>query len=221
MSQEPRFQNRIHNRFKDDGLEVSFLCVPIRLENLVIGTLSVDLPVQSPDSLRERVRVLEIAASMIAYNVRTRQTEEICRKTLQAENLRLRNALQEQLRPENIIGNSHRMREVYMMIHQVASSETTVLIQGESGTGKELVASAIHYSSLRAQHPFVKVNCAALNENLLESKLFGHEKVHLAGALYARIGRIEEADGGTLFLDEIGNFSPSMQVKLLRCFARA
>ena len=216
VSEEPRFQNRIHNRPLKDCDEVSFLCVPIRLEGELIGTLSVDLPAQPPDLLHERVRVLEIVASMISYDVRSRQGEARRRQALEAENLRLRDALQEQFRPENIIGNSHPMREVYVKIKQVAASNTTVLIRGESGTGKELVASAIHYTSSRAKKPFVKVNCAALNENLLESELFGHEKGAFTGALSARTGRLEEAEGGTLFLDEIGDFSPAIQVKLLR-----
>ncbi len=138
------------------------------------------------------------------------------RQNLEEENLRLRIALQEQFRPENIIGNSHVMRDVYLRIHQVASANTTVLLRGEPGTGKELVASTIHYSSPRADKPFVKVNCSALNENLLESELFGNEKGAFAGILYRRTGRIEEAGGGTLFLDEIGNFPPAVQVKLLR-----
>jgi putative methionine-R-sulfoxide reductase with GAF domain len=216
VSEEPRFQNRIYHRASKDCAEVSFLCVPIRLEGEVIGTLSADLPAQSPEMLSERVRVLEIVAGMIAYDVHWRQGEAMRRRSLEAENLRLRDALQEQFRPENIIGNSHGMRAVYLQIRQVAPSDTTALIRGESGTGKELVASAIHYASPRAQRPFVKVNCAALNENLLESELFGHEKGAFTGALSARAGRLEEAEGGTLFLDEIGDFSPALQVKLLR-----
>jgi Nif-specific regulatory protein len=216
VSEEPRFQNRVHNRPPKDCGEISFLCVPIRWEGEVIGTLSADLPVQSPGLLPERVRVLEIVASMISYDMRSRRDDAMRHQLLEVENLRLRDALQEQFRPENIIGNSHSMREVYVKIKQVASSATTALVRGESGTGKELVASAIHYTSARAKKPFVKVNCAALNENLLESELFGHEKGAFTGALCARIGRLEEAEGGTLFLDEIGDFSVAIQVKLLR-----
>jgi Nif-specific regulatory protein len=216
ISQEPRFTNRIHKRHKAEQADGSFLCVPIAVGSEVVGTLSVDLPVQEPTHLQGRSRLLGIVASMIAYDVKTRRIEALQRQHLEAENLRLRSALQEQFRPENIIGNSNAMREVYLKIQQVGASDTTVLIRGESGTGKELVASAVHYGSPRSQKPLVKVNCAALNEGLLESELFGHEKGAFTGALFAREGRMEEAEGGTLFLDEIGDFSPATQVKLLR-----
>ena len=181
-----------------------------------MGTLSVDLPVQEPAQLAERSRLLGIVASMIAFDVKARRGEALQQQKLDAENLRLRSALEERFRPENIIGNSHVMRSVYLQIHQVAAADTTVLVRGESGAGKELVATAIHYGGPRSHKPFVKVNCAALSEGLLESELFGHEKGAFTGALYQRIGRIEEAEGGTLFLDEIGDFSPAIQVKLLR-----
>lgn len=108
------------------------------------------------------------------------------------------------------------MREVFEMIDRVSASEATVLIRGESGTGKELVANAIHYNSLRSEKAFIKVNCAALPETLIESELFGHEKGAFTGALEKRIGKFERAHGGTLFLDEIGTLNLTAQAKLLR-----
>ena len=116
----------------------------------------------------------------------------------------------------DILGVSAAMQELLEMISYVAPTEATVLITGESGTGKELVASAIHRNSTRKDGQFVKVNCAALVENLLESELFGHEKGAFTGADRQREGKFVQADGGTLFLDEIGDMSPGMQVKLLR-----
>ncbi len=115
-----------------------------------------------------------------------------------------------------IIGSSPPMRELLEMVSYVAPTEATVLLYGESGTGKELVAEALHTNSVRREQPFVKVNCAALVENLLESELFGHEKGAFTGAEKQREGKFVQADGGTLFLDEIGETSQAMQVKLLR-----
>lgn len=216
IADEPQFQGRIHPRRKDIAKEHSFICVPISLEDEVLGTLAADVPFESMEQLRENQRFLTIVAAMISNDVRNRRKLMAERQSLTEENLRLRDALREQLQPENIIGNSNSMRTVYRKIQQVSVSDSTVLIRGETGTGKELVASAIHYSSTRNKKPFVKVNCAALNENLLESELFGHEKGAFTGAVQARQGRLEEAHGGTLFLDEIGDFSPTIQVKLLR-----
>ncbi|MBU1405769.1 MAG: sigma-54 dependent transcriptional regulator, partial [Proteobacteria bacterium] len=115
-----------------------------------------------------------------------------------------------------IIGNSGPMRELMEMVSYVAPSDATVLISGESGTGKELIAAALHHNSARKNGPFIKVNCAALVENLLESELFGHEKGAFTGADRRREGKFVQATGGTLFLDEIGETSPGMQAKLLR-----
>jgi len=215
VSQEPLFLNRFE-RWNVTKQDLSFICVPISINNDVIGTISVDRPFEETAPLDEEMRILSIVASMIANDLRARREAAIGHQQLEDENLRLRNELEERFRPENIIGNSNAMRDVYRQIHQVAASNTTVLIRGESGTGKELVAHAIHFSSPRSDGAFVKINCAALNENLLESELFGHEKGAFTGAIQTRKGRLEEANNGTIFLDEIGDFSPSIQVKLLR-----
>ncbi len=216
ISQEPLFLDRTHRRRDISPDEISFICVPIAIGNEVVGAMSADRIFDESASLDKDVRVLSIVASMIANDVLKRRELATERNALEAENIRLQGELEDRFRPENIIGNSGAMREVYKAIHQVASSDTTVLVRGESGTGKELVAHAVHYTSPRAKGRFVKVNCAALSENLLESELFGHEKGAFTSAIQTRIGRIEEAQGGTLFLDEIGDFSPATQVRILR-----
>src|ERR671920_270956 len=117
---------------------------------------------------------------------------------------------------DRIIGASGPLKRVLDVVRKVAKSNSTVLIRGETGTGKELIAGALHHNSLRASRNFVKVNCAALQENLLESELFGHEKGAFTGADKQRVGRFEQADGGTLFLDEVGDMSANTQAKILR-----
>ncbi len=142
---------------------------------------------------------------------RVRRSHQLVR-----ENTELREALQDRHRIEGIIGESGQMQEVLDLVRRVAPSDATVLLRGESGTGKELVAKAIHYASDRRGGSLVKVNCAALPENLLESELFGHEKGSFTGAFATRKGRFEVADKGTLFLDEIGDLPAHLQAKLLR-----
>ena len=132
------------------------------------------------------------------------------------ENRRLLDVLRERSRPEMFVGRSPGLRAVLTQLAQVAPTSATVLLLGESGTGKELAANTIHAGSPRAGHPFIKINCAALPEGLIESELFGHEKGAFTGAVGMRKGRFEAADGGTLFLDEIGELAVSTQVKLLR-----
>jgi len=136
--------------------------------------------------------------------------------SLLEENIELQNKLKDKFGFKNIIGRSSTMKRVFEIIKQVSPRRSNILIYGESGTGKELVANAIHYSSPRASMPFIKVNCSALGEGVLESELFGHEKGSFTGALSRRLGRFELANGGTLFLDEVGTISPNLQTKLLR-----
>ncbi|MEQ1850026.1 MAG: sigma-54 dependent transcriptional regulator [Chthoniobacteraceae bacterium] len=118
--------------------------------------------------------------------------------------------------PENIIGTSPKMDEVYHLIRKIADTDSTILIQGESGTGKELVARALHFNSSRQHHPFVAINCSALPENLLESELFGHKKGSFTGAVADKAGLFEEAERGTIFLDEVNSMALPLQTKLLR-----
>jgi DNA-binding NtrC family response regulator len=138
------------------------------------------------------------------------------RSALRAEVEQLRHQVQQQYGFENIIGVTPVMRKLYDDVAAVADTSATVLLEGPTGTGKELLAHALHYRSPRARGPFIRINCGAIPEPLLESELFGHEKGAFTGAVRQHIGKFEQADGGTLLLDEIGEVSPSMQVKLLR-----
>jgi DNA-binding NtrC family response regulator len=135
---------------------------------------------------------------------------------LKKENRALREALDDRLRLDNVVGSDPRMQAIFKTVQAVAGTRTTVLITGESGTGKTLLARALHALSTRAHGPFVEVNCGALPESLLESELFGHTKGAFTGALRDKVGKFEAAAGGTIFLDEIGTSSPAFQVKLLR-----
>lgn len=196
--------------------DTSFLCVPIKIGDEVVGALSVDEATKPESELHDDARLLSVVASLIAQAVRLRRAAQEEQERLEEENRELRARLGERFRPANIIGQSHEMQSVFDQIAQVARTSATVLILGETGTGKELVAHAIHYNSDRARRPFVRVHCAALPETLIESELFGHVKGAFTGAVADRKGRFELADGGTLFLDEIGEIPPAIQVKLLR-----
>jgi Nif-specific regulatory protein len=216
VSEEPLFLDRTGVREGLEREDISFLCVPIKLEGEVIGALSADRLFADGISFEEDVRLLAIIGSMIAQAVRLRQQAQEERERLLAETSRLRHELEERFRPANIIGRSKAMQAVYDLVAQVAKSSATVLLRGESGVGKELVAHAIHYSSPRAAKPFVRVNIGALPETVVESELFGHEKGAFTGAVAQRKGDFELADGGTIFLDEIGDLSANTQILLLR-----
>lgn len=216
ISKDPRFLGKTGARKMAEGRKIAFFCVPIKLEAKTIGALSVDKQRGTEDEFDANVRILNIIATMMAQAVKLNKLLKSDRKELQDENVRLRQELKTRFSMHNMVGSSSAMQEVYRLIEQVAKSNATVLIRGESGTGKDLVAHAIHYNSLRADKPFVKVNCTALPETLLESELFGHEKGAFTGAVEKKIGRFERAHGGTIFLDEIGDFSLGLQIKLLR-----
>ena len=150
---------------------------------------------------------------LVAQEIVTLHKEISSRETRIQE---LNNQLGGRYRYDSMIGKSKPMQELYALLDKIKGSESTVLIQGENGTGKELIAKAIHYNSPRKEKVFLPINCAAFNDNLLESELFGHMKGSFTGAVKDRKGYFEMADGGTLFMDEIGDISPAMQVKLLR-----
>ena len=216
VGKEPLFLDRTRARGDIGKENISFICVPIRIGSFTYGALSADRLFSEEISFEEDVRLLTIIASNVAQAIRISRMMAEEKNRLHHENVTLRKQLKERYSFYNIVGRSNKMREVFEMIDQVSASDATVLIRGESGTGKELVANAIHYNSLRAEGPSIKVNCAALPETLIESELFGHEKGAFTGALDRRIGKFERAHGGTLFLDEIGTLNLTAQAKLLR-----
>ncbi len=212
---DPSFLNKTKARDLE-ARKYAFLCVPIKVGNKVIGALSADHLFKGDISYEEDVKLLTIIASMVGQAVKIRELAEKEKQAVVSENIKLRQELKGKYKFGNMIYSSPLMASVFSIAAQVAESQATVLITGESGTGKEMVASAIHYSSPRADKPFIKVACASLPENLLESELFGYERGAFTGALERKPGRFELASSGTLFLDEIGDMSLSTQVKLLR-----
>jgi Nif-specific regulatory protein len=216
VSKEPMFLNRMSSWDPDEGREQTFIGVPIVLDYKTLGVLIVNLAYHARRDYDATLKFLMLVASALLQPIRLNQMIELERQKLFDENIMLKNRLQQEFSFQSIIGNSHEMRDVFDKVTQVARANTTVLIRGESGTGKELVAQAIHYNSLRNEKPYIRVNCAAIPESLIEAEFFGHEKGAFTGALARKKGRFELADGGTIFMDEIGDLSPMTQVKLLR-----
>jgi Nif-specific regulatory protein len=212
-SESQLFLNRTGRR---QSTETSFICVPVKADHEVIGTLSVDRDYSPEADLECDCQLLTILSSMLGQALKIRQSIQRENALLSRENERLRSELEQKFHPDNIIGRSYEMQRVYNQINRVSHTDATVLILGETGTGKELIAHAVHQYSDRADKPFIRVNCAALPESLIESELFGHVRGAFTGALADRKGRFELADGGTIFLDEIGEISPAVQMRLLR-----
>ena len=211
IADEPRFLSRLGVYNPD----LPFIGSPLAVEQgEVVGILAAQ-PCKA-EFLGEQARFMEMVANLIAHSVNMLRVMARKQDALTTERDYLKQTLVKNYRFENIIGHSEPMLKVFDIIRQVAKWHTTVLIRGESGTGKEVVSSSIHFNSACANGPFLKLNCAALPDNLLESELFGHEKGAFSGAIGQRKGRFELADNGTLFLDEIGEISASFQAKLLR-----
>jgi Nif-specific regulatory protein len=219
ISKEPVFQvacPQDSSQSREELIPTAYICVPIKFGEEVGGCLSVERLVDPRSSLGADRRLLSLIANVIAQSVHFHRTAQTKLDELRRENERLQEQIKSHFRPKNILGNSNAMRVLFLHIEQVAVGNTTVLIRGESGVGKELVARALHEQSLRKDKAFVKFNCAALPESIIESELFGHEQGAFTGAIAMRKGRFEIADHGTIFLDEIGDISLTTQVKLLR-----
>ncbi|MDD5298130.1 MAG: nif-specific transcriptional activator NifA [Rhodocyclaceae bacterium] len=212
VADEPRFLNRV-------GIyeqHLPFIAVPIRVGNTLRGVLAVQPEAPDDGLLEDRVPFVEMVGNLMGQSVRLSMEVAQEKSSLVEERDSLRRTVRHQFGFDSVVGRSAAMRRVFDQARLVAKWNTTVLIRGETGTGKELIANAIHYNSPRSRNALVKLNCAALPENLLESELFGHERGAFTGAVESRKGRFEQAHGGTLFLDEIGEVSPAFQAKLLR-----
>lgn len=208
------FLNKSGNKNSDT---ISYIAVPMIAENEVIGVIGANLTKSTEIDFEQTVRIMSIISSLFAQYINSNTSIEQEKERL--KELKLYYKMEWDSKVHNfgdIIGDSTQMQNVYKVIERIAQSDVTILVRGETGTGKELVAAAIHKRSRRNDEPFIKLNCAAITDTLLESELFGHEKGAFTDAKETRKGRFELADGGTLFLDEIGDISASAQVKLLR-----
>ena len=193
--------------------EARVVAVPVLAPGQVLGT--VQAAPLSALSQEEGVLALQaVVAAAVPWVMAWRSREEEAARSLQDADAR--RAAGPPPSSGHVVGTSRPMRDVWTLVEQVSGSDTTVLLRGESGTGKELVAEAIHRASPRSGQSFVRVNCAALPESIIESELFGHERGAFTGAVQRRLGRFEQAQGGTIFLDEIGELSVGVQVRLLR-----
>ena len=221
---DPDLADYIAEFLEPDDDSLAFLCVPIKTNDKPFGTLSV---LRSRENGAHRgfqhdIRFLTMVGTLVGQTVGLYRKVLADREQLMEDNARLQKQVIK-IKPaaraaglEEIVGSSEAMARVFAQVQQAAPTKATVLLRGESGTGKEMIAHAVHILSKRSEKPFVKVNCAALSESVLESELFGHEKGAFTGAIADRKGRFELANGGTLFLDEIGEISANFQSKLLR-----
>jgi len=208
------YKQMIHKPFNEVFRYCSNACQQVLSETLTTHNVVKDHRIECKPNHQPNQVVVLSCSPLIDHSNNMSGAVMVIRDTTQINNLE--KELIGRSRYHNIIGKSESMQKVYRLLENLSDTNTTVLITGESGTGKELVAAALHYGSARAKKPFIKVNCSALSENILESELFGHVKGAFTGAIRSRIGRFQAANEGTLFLDEIGDISPLIQLKLLR-----
>jgi len=223
QSAEPVVIENVHsniNYLNKVGLvnsqSISYVAVPILQDDVVIGVISANIDKTSNLGFDDIVKMLTIVGTLFGGSLLKQQKFAKEKEALVELKTYYKDEALSEYKFENIIGRSTKMRQIFSMLEAVAPSDATILVRGETGTGKELIATAIHNLSKRKNGPFIKLNCAAISETLLESELFGHEKGAFTDAKEMRKGRFEIADGGTLFLDEIGDVTQSLQVKLLR-----
>ena len=218
VSQDPRFLDRLSLY----NYDLPLICVPLRSRTEPSGVLAAQPMSDNLNELAARTRFLEMVANLILQTLRLSTSVQKEKQELQNNNdilqLKATHPVSNNIDPniDFMIGKTAAMQQIFEAVKLVARFDTTVLVRGESGTGKELIATSIACHSPRKNAPFIKLNCAALPDHLLESELFGHEKGAFTGAVKMRKGRFELADGGTLFLDEIGEISANFQSKLLR-----
>ncbi|NGO53327.1 nif-specific transcriptional activator NifA [Allomesorhizobium camelthorni] len=221
------FEADLQTSSSNNDIPIAFVGVPVKAEHKILGTLSIDRVENSATGFRydEDMRFLAMVANLVGRTIRLhrmlstdrqRNVDEQWRPEKSLDEERTCSARRSHFKIDGIIGESAPLKRVLETVSVVARTNSTVLLRGESGTGKEFFAQAIHKLSRRRKKSFVKLNCAALSESVLESELFGHEKGAFTGAISQRAGRFELANGGTLLLDEIGEISPAFQAKLLR-----
>jgi len=212
---EPEFLNKTQARELSKE-QISFIAVPIFLEKDVVGVLWVDKVFNQDISLEEDLKFLELLSFFVSQLIKLKLAFEIKESFLRQENLSLKHELKQALNNFLYASTSPKMLQVFNLVQEVAPTRATVLLTGESGTGKTLIANLIHELSPRRGEPFVKINCAALPENLLEAELFGYEKGAFTGAVRAKPGLLEVAHRGTVLLDEVSELPLNLQGKLLR-----
>lgn len=192
------------------------IAIPMRIQNKTFGVFYIEREFTDELTINEELKFFKVVTSMFSQAIHLLKETEKTKNKLLEENVVLKEQLEKKSGLQGIIGISKQIQQVFTIIKQVAPTDATVLLRGESGTGKELVANAIHSLSRRFDKPFIKVNCPAIPETLIESELFGHERGAFTGATESRKGRFELANGGTIFLDEIGDLPLNVQSKLLR-----